>query len=388
MTSFVLTGEQQMLRDGLTRFLDNRYDLDASRAAVKTGAGWQPEIWRALAQDLGVLGATLPESAGGTGGGPAELMVIAEALGHALVVEPFVDTAVLGAGLLRRCGGGRADEVLAGIVDGSVVTAFAATEAGPDLHDVSTTATRDGGGWRLDGAKYVVTSAPIATHLVVTARTGDGSATGRDGISLFLVDPATPGISAHPMRTIDDRVAADLVFSGVAVPADALLGAEGGAWPIIERVVDEATAAVCAEAVGCLRKVLADTVEYTKQRKQFGQPLSRFQALQHRMVDMYMEVEQAAAAVYLAMFSLDAAGTGSAIERARAVSAAKATVSHAARFVGQNAVQLHGGMGMTEELAVGHYFKRLTAIEYEFGTASAHLARYAALTDPRAAVTT
>lgn len=384
MTSFVLTGEQQMLRDGLTRFLDNRYDLDASRAAVKTGAGWQPEIWRALAQDLGVLGATLPEAAGGTGGGPAELMVIAEALGHALVVEPFVDTAVLGAGLLRRCGGSRADEVLAGIVDGSVVTAFAATETGPDLHDVSTTAVREGGGWRLDGAKYVVTSAPIATHLLVTARTGDGSTTGRDGISLFLVDPAASGISAHPMRTIDDRVASDLVFSGVAVPADALLGSEGEAWPIIERVVDEASAAVCAEAVGCLRKVLADTVEYTKQRKQFGQPLSRFQALQHRMVDMYMEVEQAAAAVYLAMFSLDAAGSGSATERARAVSAAKATVSRAARFVGQNAVQLHGGMGMTEELAVGHYFKRLTAIEYEFGTASVHLARYAALTDPRA----
>ena len=375
MTAFALTGEQQMLRDGLTKFLASRYDLDASRAAAKTGAGWQPEIWRALAQDLGVLGATLPESAGGTGGGPAELMVIAEALGYALVVEPFVDTAVLGAGLLHRCGGPRAAEVLARIVDGAAVTAFAATESGPDLNAVATTARRDGDGWVLDGAKSVVTSAPIATHLIVTARTG-GHPQDRDGISLFLVDPTTPGITAHPLRTIDDRVAADLVFEGVRLSADALLGPEGGAWPPVEQAVDEATAAVCAEAVGCLRKVLADTVEYTRQRTQFGQPISRFQVLQHRMVDMYLEVEQAAAAVQLAMFALDAPDRA---ERARGVSVAKATTSRAARFVGQNAVQLHGGMGMTEELAVGHYFKRLTAFEYEFGTESAHLARYTAL---------
>jgi alkylation response protein AidB-like acyl-CoA dehydrogenase len=259
VTAFALTGEQRMLRDGLTKFLASRYDLDASRTCVKTGAGWQPEIWRALAQDLGVLGATLPECAGGTGGGPAELMVIAEALGYALVVEPFVDTAVLGAGLLHRCGGPRAAEVLARIVDGAAVTAFAATESGPDLNAVATTATRDGDGWVLDGAKSVVTSAPIATHLIVTARTS-GNPEDRDGISLFLLDPATPGITVHPLRTIDDRVAADLVFEGVRLPADALLGVEGGAWPPIEHVVDEATAAVCAEAVGCLRKVLAYTV--------------------------------------------------------------------------------------------------------------------------------
>ena len=375
MTAFALTGEQQMLRDGLTKFLASRYDLDTSRTCVKSGAGWQPEIWRALARDLGVLGATLPESAGGTGGGAAELMVIAEALGYALVVEPFVDTAVLGAGLLHRRGGSRAAEVLARIVDGTAVTAFAATESGPELYTVATTATRDGDGWVLDGAKSVVTSAPIATHLIVTARTG-GQPADRDGISLFLVDPAAPGITAHPLRTVDDRVAADLVFSGVRLPADALLGAEGDAWPLVEQVVDEATAAVCAEAVGCLRKVLADTVGYTKQRTQFGQPISRFQVLQHRMVDMYLEVEQAAASVHLATAAL---GSSDRAERARGVSVAKATTSRAARFVGQNAVQLHGGMGMTEELAVGHYFKRLTAFEYEFGTESAHLGRYSAL---------
>jgi len=383
VSGFVLTSEQELLREGLVKFLDNRYDLATSRAAVKTGAGWQPEIWRALAEDLGLLGATLPESAGGTGGGPIELMIIAEALGGALVVEPYVDTAVLGTGLLRRTGGPRAQEVLARIVAGTALTAFAATETGPDV--VATTALRDnnGDGWVLEGAKSVVTTAPLATHLLVTARTA-GSPTDQHGISLFLLDfdAATPppGMTVHRLRTIDDRVAADLVLDGVRLPGDALLGVEGEAGHVVEAAVHEATAAVCAEAVGCMGKVLADTVDYTRQRTQFGQPISRFQVLQHRMVDMYLEVEQAAAATYLAMFSLEAPEA----ERARAVSAAKVTIARAARFVGQNAVQLHGGMGMTEELAVGHYFKRLTAIEYEFGTASSHLARYAALTDPRA----
>jgi alkylation response protein AidB-like acyl-CoA dehydrogenase len=382
VSSFVLTPEQEMLREGLVKFLHNHYDLAVSRAAVKTGPGWQPEIWRALAEDLGLLGAALPEQAGGMGGGPIELMIIAEALGNALVVEPYVDTAVLGAGLLHRCGGPRADEVLARIIAGTALTAFAAMEAGPGLDDVATTAHRDGDGWVLDGAKSVVTTAPLATHLLLTARTG-GDSTDRDGISLFLLDfDATappPGMTVHPLRTVDDRVAADLVLRGVRLPDDALLGNRDGALATVERAVDEATAAVCAEAVGCMRRVLADTVSYTKQRTQFGQPISRFQVLQHRMVDMYLEVEQAAAATYLAMFSLAAEDT----ERARAVSAAKVTIARAARFVGQNAVQLHGGMGMTEELAVGHYFKRLTVIEHELGTASTHLTRYAALTHPR-----
>jgi alkylation response protein AidB-like acyl-CoA dehydrogenase len=377
----VPTPEQELLREGLTKFLGDRYDLEASRAAVKTGAGWQPEIWRALAEELDLLGATLPEHAGGMAGGPIELMIIAEALGHALVVEPYMDTAVLGAGLLHRSGGARAGEVLARIVAGTALTAFAALEAGPDLHVVATTAVRDGEEWVLDGAKSVVTTAPLATHLLVTARTA-GSPADRDGVSLFLLEfdaaAPPPGMTVHPLRTIDDRLAADLVLHGVRLPGDALLGTVGEARQVVERAVDEATAALCAEAVGCMRRVLADTVMYTKQRTQFGQPISRFQVLQHRMVDMYLEVEQAAAATYLAMLCLNAGDT----ERARAVSAAKVTIGRAVRFVGQNAVQLHGGMGMTEELAIGHYFKRLTAIEHELGTASTHLARYAALTHP------
>lgn len=378
---FTLTKEQELLRDGLAKFLTNRYELESSRAAAKTGEGWQPRIWRSFAEELGILGATLPEADGGIGGGPVELMIVTEALGHALVIEPFVDTVVFGAGLLQRAGGAQAMAVLEKIVEGETITAFAATEptSGPDFNDVSTTARRDGDAYIIDGAKVVVSSAPIADHLLVTARTA-GSQRDEDGISLFLVafDAAHPpaGVEVHSYRTIDDRRAADLVFTEFRVPAEALLGAEGQAWESIARAVDEATAAVSSEAVGLMRKVLTDTVEYAKQRQQFGQTIGSFQALQHRMVDMYMELEQSIAAVYLAILHLD----GDPVERALAVSAAKATIGRSARFIGQNAVQLHGGMGMTEELAIGHYFKRLTAIEYEFGSADQHIARYAALT--------
>ncbi|MET8652439.1 acyl-CoA dehydrogenase family protein [Nocardia aurea] len=380
---FTLTKEQELLRDALAGFLGARYDLEKSRTAVKSGEGWQPAIWRGFADELGILGATLPERVDGMGGGPVELMVIAEELGRALVVEPFVDTVVVGAGLLDRSGGERAEDVLRAIVAGDARTAFAILEptSGQTLHDLSTTARRDGDSWVIDGAKVVVTSAPLATHLIIAARTG-GQRRDHDGISLFLTefDAANPpaGIEAHSYRTIDDRVGSDLTFTGLRLPADALLGGEGTAWETIDATVDHAIAAIAAESVGCMRKVLADTIDYAKQRQQFGVPIGSFQVLQHRMVDMFMELEQSIAAVYLAIHSLGAARA----ERAKSISAAKVTVARAARFIGQNAVQLHGAMGMTEELAIGHYFKRLTAIENEFGSTDYHLARYAALTRP------
>ncbi len=375
---FTLSKEQQLLRDGLAKFTATRYELEKSRTAAKTGAGWQPDIWRAFADELGILGATLPEETGGLGGGPVEVMVIAEALGYALVVEPYVDTVVVAGGLLQRAG---AAAVLEKIVEGQAVIALAATEptSGDHLVDVSTTATRDGDSWVLRGTKILAISAPFATHLLITARTS-GAQDDSDGISLFLTefDASSPpaGVEVHGYRTVDDRRAADLVFSDLRLPATALLGEEGTAWPSLAQARDEGAAAVAAEAVGCMRKVLSDTVEYSKQRHQFGQPIGSFQALQHRMVDMYMEVEQAVAATYLAVLNLDSEPA----VRARAVSAAKATVGRAARFVGQNAVQLHGGMGMTEELAIGHYFKRLTAVQYEFGGTDYHVRRYAELT--------
>lgn len=373
---FTLNDEQELLRNGLSRFLATRYDLEQSRSAAKTGAGWQPDIWRAFADELGILGATLPEGHGGIGGGPVELMVIAEALGHALVVEPYVDTAVVAAGLLRRAG---ATDLLEAVVAGHTIVTLAATEptSGEHWRNVTTRAERDGEHWVLTGTKIVSASTPLASHVLVTARTS-GQQADVDGISLFVVElgSATAGIELHHYRTIDDRRASDIVLDGLRLPAAALLGDEGDAWPSIAQARDEGAAAICAEAVGCMRKVLSDTVEYCKQRQQFGQPIGSFQVLQHRMVDMYMEVEQAAAAALLATLHLEADD----ITRARAVSAAKATVGRAAQFVGQQAVQLHGGMGMTEELAIGHYFKRLTALQFEFGSTDHHVTRYAELT--------
>ena len=372
---FTLSKEQELLRNGLDKFLSTRYDLEKSRAAAKTGAGWQPELWRAFADELGILAVTLPEESGG-GGGPVEVMVIAEALGRALVVEPYVETVVVAGGLLQRAGGDRAAALLDGIAAGTAVVALAAGEIGDRWQHVSTTAERDGDSWVLTGEKIVAVAAPLATHLLVTARTS-GEPDDTEGISLFLIDrAAAPEFTMHSYRTVDDRQAADLVFDGLRLPADALLGVDGQAWPSLDLARDEGAVAVCAEAVGGMRKVLADTLDYCKQRQQFGQPIGSFQALQHRMVDMHMEVEQSVAAVYLAVLRLDSDPA----TRARAVSAAKATIGRAARFVGQNAVQLHGGMGMTEELAIGHYFKRLTAVQYEFGSTDSHIARYAQLT--------
>lgn len=370
---FRLSDEQEMLRNGLDKFLATRYGLDRSRTAAKTGAGWQPDVWRAFADDLGILGAALPEQVGGSGGGPVDVMVIAESLGHALVVEPYVDTAVVAAGLLLRAGGQAATQVVELIAAGQAVVCLAAAEeqSGDRWLDVATTAHRDGTGWVLSGSKMMVLGAPIATHLLITGHT-------EDGVSLFLVDVAAVGhgLEMHAFRTVDDRRAADLVLDDLRLPDHALLGQQGQAWPSLAQARDEGAAAVCAEAVGAMRRVVADTVDYAKQRHQFGQPIGSFQALQHRMVDMHMELEQSAAAVYLATLNLGADPA----TRARAVSAAKATIGRAARFVGQNAVQLHGGMGMTEELAIGHYFKRLTAVQYEYGTTDHHVTRYAQLT--------
>ncbi|WP_018177558.1 acyl-CoA dehydrogenase family protein [Jongsikchunia kroppenstedtii] len=372
---FTLSDEQKLLRDAVGGYLASSYDLVGSRQAARLGDGWQPQVWRAFAEDLGILGASLPESAGGAGGGAEEVMVIAQELGGHLVVEPYIGTVVLGGSILSAADTETAAGILSGIVDGSAVTALAAIEptSGQSYRSVATTARRDGDDWIINGDKIIVADAPIATHLIITARTA-GETTDAAGITLFAIpfSPAnqTEGIAAHHYRTIDDHQAGDLTFTDLRIPDSARIGEVGGGWPILDAAIDAATAATIAEAVGAMRKVLADTVEYTKQRQQFGVPISSFQALQHRMVNMYMEVEQATAAMYLATLNLDGPN------RRRAVSAAKATIARAARLVGQEAVQLHGGMGMTEELAIGHYFKRLTAIEAEFGGRDFHTRRY------------
>lgn len=367
---FSFTDEQRQLRDSVRAFLAQRYPFEARRAASRSEAGWRPEIWQALADELGVLALPLPTDDGGLDGDPVATMILMEEFGESLLIEPFLETVVVGGGLLRAAGGEVAEAELREIAAGRsrIALAWAEPTSRFRFDDVATSAVRDGNGWRLDGAKAVVTAAPWATRLLVTARTGEG-------LSLFLVDPDTQGVILSPYPTIDGRRAADIRFEGAALPATALVGPEGGALPLIEAAGDAVIAAIGAEAVGVMRRLLADTIAYTRQRRQFGQAIADFQVLQHRMVDMFMQIEMATSAVYLATLKLGAEPA----ERARAASAAKVTIGRASRFVGQNAVQLHGGMGMTDELAIGHYFKRATVIETEFGSADYHLDRFAKL---------
>ncbi len=372
---FSLTDEQELLRDSVRAFLTDRYSFAARRAA-QSGAGWRPDLWRALARDLGILNMAFPVRVGGLGADPVTTMVVMEEFGRSLVVEPYLETVVLCGGLLRRFSGPRADEAMTRIGEGELVMAFAWAEPASrdDFSAVSTTAVRERGGWRLDGAKSVVVAAPWASQFLVTARTA-GAVTERDGVSLFVIDKSASGVTVTDYPTLDGRRAADVVFDGAWVPADAMLGHDGTAIDAIDQVGDEAIAALCAEGVGVLSTMQHDTVEYTQQRRQFGQPIANFQVLQHRMVDMFMEIELARSATYLATLKIGAPPQ----ERALAASVAKVTVGNACRFVGQNAIQLHGGMGMTDDVAVSHYFKRATVMEREFGGVDFHLARHAAL---------
>jgi alkylation response protein AidB-like acyl-CoA dehydrogenase len=331
-------------------------------------------VWSAFANDLGILAMTFPQRVGGSGLDAVATLVVMEEFGRALVLEPYLETIVLCGGLLARAGGTFADRMLERIGAGQEVLAFAALESESryDIANIATTARRDAGGWVLDGTKAVVTAAPWASYLVVAARTA-GSRGERKGLSLFLVSCLVPGVSMVSYPTIDGRRAADVTFDRVRVPSDALVGGEGEAIEPIEHSTDEAIAALSAEAIGLMSKLHEDTLEYAKQRRQFGQAIGRFQVLQHRLVDMYMEVELARSAAYLATLRLSAPAR----ERARAASAAKVAINKTCRMVGQNAIQIHGGMGMTDDLAVSHSFRRATTIELELGTTDFHLARYA-----------
>jgi alkylation response protein AidB-like acyl-CoA dehydrogenase len=373
---FSFNDEQRMLRDSLSSFLADTYDFDARKKALGAEPGWRPEIWRALAQDLGVLGAALPEEMGGLGGGPVDTLVVMEELGKALVVEPYLETVVIAAGLLKRIDTPAAAQAVAEIIAGDrmVALAWGEPKGRYDVHDVSTRAVRDGAGWRLDGRKAVVTGAPMADQLIVTARTS-GEQRDAEGISLFLIDKTAPGVVVRDYVTVDGRQASEIALDGVRLSADALLGEEGGSLPLVEQVLDEARVALCAEALGVMGQLLGQTLAYTKQRRQFGHAISEFQVLQHRMVDMFIQHEQAVSMTYMATLKLDQP----AAERAKAVSAAKAFVGKACRFVGQNAVQTHGGIALTNELALSHYFKRAAMIESELGSVDWHLARYQGL---------
>jgi len=346
---------------------------------IATDAGRDPGIWNALANELGLLGAAFGEEYGGLGGGALENGLLMEEFGKVIAIEPYLQTVVIGGGALKAVGGAQAAAYIPGIISGETIIAFAYAEPQGryDLANIRTTAKADGSGYVLNGHKGVVYCAPWATHLLVTARTG-GSTRERNGVELFLVDANLPGITRRDYPTVDGNRASEVYFENVAIPGDALLA---GGMDLIEKVVDEATVAVCAEATGVMAKLHEGTLEYSKQRQQFGQPIARFQVLQHRMVDMFMEVEQAKSMTTYATLHLDKP----AIERMAAVSQCKAKVSRGAKFVGQNAIQTHGGIGITQELAIGHYFKRATMIEGQFGSADYHYDRFERLVIDEAA---
>jgi pimeloyl-CoA dehydrogenase small subunit len=340
-------------------------------------------MWTQFAE-LGLLGLPFEERHGGSAGGPVETMIAMEAFGRALTLEPYLATVVLGGGFLRH--GGSAEQCAAlipKIADGTLTVAFAHTERQSryDLHDVETRAVRDEAGWVLDGEKGVVVHGDTADQLIVTARVGGGRRD-RDGIAAFIVDGKVAGVSRRGYPTQDGLRAAEVTLANVRVGPEGVLGEPGKALPLIERVVDEGIAALCAEAVGAMAVMHELTLEYLKTRRQFGREIGSFQILQHRAVDMLIALEQARS---MAMFATMMATEESAAERRNAVAAAKVQIGRSGKFIGQQAIQLHGGIGMTMEYKVGHYFKRATMIDTMFGDADHHLRQLARRGAPPAA---
>jgi alkylation response protein AidB-like acyl-CoA dehydrogenase len=376
--NFDRTEEQHQLAASIARFAERDYDFATRRGIVASAEGWSGTAWRTMA-DLGLLGLPLPAEFGGFGGGAVDTMVAMEAIGAALVVEPYLSTVGLGAQLVAR--GGTAEQkarLLPGVIAGDQTLAFAQleTDARYDAARVATRATRRGdGGCTIDGEKRIVVHGEAADLLLVSARIG-GDIADAEGIGVFLVDPKMAGISRRGYRTLDGLRAADVAFDQVRVDADALVGGEGDGLALIEEVIDFATALICAEAVGVMGAANALTLDYLKTRRQFGAPIGSFQALQHRMVDLVIEHEQAKSMASLACTAVDTEKDAGA--RKRLVSAAKVRISDACRLVSQEAVQMHGGMGMSDEMKVSHAFRRLTVIAQQFGDAEHHLERYAA----------
>ena len=374
---FSFSEEQTLLQESIERFIRNDYSFSARQAIVKGELGYDAGKWRTFAE-LGWLGVPFPEADGGFGGSAIESILMCEQFGKGLVVEPFLATVVLAGGAIR-IGGSRTQRAayLPAIVGGSAqaALAYAEPQGRYNLADLVTTGVRANGGYVLNGYKAVVLNAPAADFLVVSARTS-GEQRDSGGVSLFIVENDAPGLSRRDYPTVDAFRASEVTLENVKVGEDALLGEADQGLPFLQRVVDEGTLAVGAEAVGCMEVLYKDTVEYCKTRKQFGQPIGKFQVLQHRMVDMFMEHEQAKSLMYMAAMRLD---EGYGLQAQKAVSAFKVQVGTSGRFVGQNAVQLHGGMGMTDELRIGHYFKRLTMIDTLFGNVDHHLERFGSL---------
>lgn len=369
-----ISDDQRLLEDSVVRFVRNEYEFAKRRELAASDDGFSRAHWATFAE-LGWLALPFAESDGGLGGDSVDLMIVMEQFGRGLVLEPYLATVLLAGQTIARAGNeAQRASLLGPLIAGESQLAFAHVEGGAryTLSHVETRAEASDGGYRLDGAKAVVFNATAADQLVVSARTA-GATTDRDGISLFVVPANADGITLRSYRTIDGLRAAEVALDGVHVGADALLGEEDAALGVIEEVIDRATAAVCSEAVGAMEVMREATLEYLKTRKQFGVPIGKFQVLQHRSVEMMISCEEARSLTMMATMSLDKPAG----ERARAVSAAKAHIGKAGRHVSQEAIQMHGGMGMTDELKVGHYFKRLTMIDALFGNVDHHLDRFA-----------
>lgn len=372
---FDFSDEQRMLKESVDQLITDRYTFEQRKQYMKEEAGYSRSQWEQYAE-MGLLGLPFDEKYGGVGGGPVETMIVMEAFGRGLVLEPYLATVVLGGGLINL-GGNDAQRaaILPQIADGNLLLAYAHSEAQSryNLADVATTAKRDADGWILDGEKSFVAHGNCADKLVVSARiSGDRSS--RDGIALFLVDAKTPGVSRKSYETQDGQRAAQIKLSGVKVSSNDAIGDPGKALPLIERVADNALAAVAAEAVGAMAAAHDVTLEYLRTRKQFGVAIGSFQVLQHRAVDILVSLEQARS---MALYATMMVNDPDPAERSKAVSAATVQIRRSGKFIGQQVVQLHGGIGMTLEYKIGHYFKRLTAMESLLGDTDHHLAALA-----------
>jgi alkylation response protein AidB-like acyl-CoA dehydrogenase len=371
---FRYTEEQLALQETLRRFIARDYDFERRRALARSELGYSAEAWMQYA-NLGLLALPFPEEYGGLGGNGVDIMVVMEQVGEGLLLEPYLSTVVLCGGIIRDHGTEALKRaLLPQIAAGKTQIALAAYEAEGryELAHVAATASQDADGWRLSGRKSVVFDAPSAAYFLVSARSS-GKVTDPDGVCLFLVPRVAAGVQLVSFTTQSGGRAADVQLTEVRVEHQALQGAPGKALNILERAVDAAAAALCAEAAGIVTVLNQATLAYLKSRKQFGVPIGAFQALQHRMADMYIAEEQIRSMAIIAAVHADNSDAGA---RRRAISGAKAYIGQAARFVGQQAVQMHGAMGMVDDLIVSHYFKRLTMIDMSLGDADFHFARF------------
>ena len=373
--NFEHTEERRMLADSLNRFIAEQYTFETRNRIVATPAGMSQDLWQQFA-DLGVIGALFREEDGGFGGAGFDIAVVFEALGRGLVVEPLLGSAVLAGEAIASAGNHAQKALLAALIDGSTIATFAHDE--PDTHyelaRVATRAQRSGAGWVLDGSKSVVQQGEAAAMFVVSARTA-GAVDDEAGISLFLVPKGTPGLTVRGYPTMDGGRAAELTFNAVQLGAEAILGEAGQGYATLERVVGRGILALCAEALGAMEAAKLATLDYLRTRKQFGTVIGSFQALQHRMADLLLEIEQARSAVINAAAALDA----DRLTRERALSAAKMSIGRIGALVAEESIQLHGGIGMTWELPLAHYAKRLVMIDHQLGDEDHHLQRYIAL---------